>query len=82
MREVISVHVGQAGVQIGNACCELFFQLQPSFCHRHERRDGRRALPCFYRQNIPYEKWRDADPINPGELYTVEHGLSVSLPPL
>lgn len=21
MREVISVHVGQAGVQIGNACC-------------------------------------------------------------
>ena len=27
MREVISVHVGQAGVQIGNACCEsrVFF---------------------------------------------------------
>jgi hypothetical protein len=23
MREVISVHVGQAGVQIGNACCEF-----------------------------------------------------------
>ena len=23
MREVISIHVGQAGVQIGNACCEL-----------------------------------------------------------
>jgi len=22
MREVISLHVGQAGVQIGNACCE------------------------------------------------------------
>jgi hypothetical protein len=22
MREVISIHVGQAGVQIGNACCE------------------------------------------------------------
>ena len=21
MREVISVHVGQAGIQIGNACC-------------------------------------------------------------
>lgn len=29
MREVISVHVGQAGVQIGNACCEsyTYFQL-------------------------------------------------------
>jgi len=24
MREVISVHVGQAGVQIGNACCKPF----------------------------------------------------------
>jgi hypothetical protein len=24
MREVISVHVGQAGVQIGNACCKSF----------------------------------------------------------
>lgn len=24
MREVISVHVGQAGVQIGNACCMSF----------------------------------------------------------
>jgi tubulin alpha len=23
MREVISLHVGQAGVQIGNACCEF-----------------------------------------------------------
>merc|ERR1719222_299267 len=24
MRECISVHVGQAGVQMGNACCELY----------------------------------------------------------
>ena len=24
MREVISLHVGQAGVQIGNACWELY----------------------------------------------------------
>ena len=24
MREVISVHVGQAGVQIGNSCWELY----------------------------------------------------------
>jgi tubulin alpha len=32
MREVISVHVGQAGVQIGNACCESF--IHPS---RHKK---------------------------------------------
>lgn len=24
MREVISIHVGQAGIQLGNACWELF----------------------------------------------------------
>jgi hypothetical protein len=24
MREVISIHIGQAGVQLGNACWELF----------------------------------------------------------
>ncbi|PIO75730.1 hypothetical protein TELCIR_02212 [Teladorsagia circumcincta] len=28
LREVISVHIGQAGVQIGNACWELL-------CHEH-----------------------------------------------
>ena len=27
MREVISVHVGQAGVQIGNACCKYLFYI-------------------------------------------------------
>ncbi|CAO3597938.1 unnamed protein product [Absidia cylindrospora] len=35
MREIISVHVGQAGVQIGNACWELY-------CHEHGiQPDGR-----------------------------------------
>ncbi|XP_011669960.2 tubulin alpha-1 chain-like [Strongylocentrotus purpuratus] len=29
MREIISIHIGQAGVQMGNACWELF-------CHEHE----------------------------------------------
>lgn len=24
MREVISIHIGQAGVQVGNACWELY----------------------------------------------------------
>ena len=48
MREVISLHVGQAGVQIGNACCERSFSLD---------------LSRAYHQT--------------GELYTLEHGLSV-----
>ena len=31
MREVISVHVGQAGVQIGNACCKSYFNAPRRF---------------------------------------------------
>lgn len=46
---VISIHVGQAGVQIGNACCKPF--ITRIFHSAHSS-----AL---------------------GELYTVEHGLSV-----
>lgn len=35
MREIISIHIGQAGVQIGNSCWELF-------CHEHQiSLDGR-----------------------------------------
>jgi hypothetical protein len=33
----------------------------------------------FLRCIREHKTWRDADPINTGELYTVEHGLSVSL---
>lgn len=54
MREVISVHVGQAGVQIGNACCERSFY----FIYR--------VLTISHRYA-------------PGELYTLEHGLSVCI---
>lgn len=50
MREVISIHIGQAGVQIGNACCKLT-RYHPS------------SAVCSYE--------------NTGELYTLEHGLSV-----
>lgn len=49
MREVISLHVGQAGVQIGNACCERSFSLDCRVLTYHHT----------------------------GELYTLEHGLSV-----
>ena len=54
MREVISVHVGQAGVQIGNACCERPFSLDLSRAYH---------LSSF----------------TTGELYTLEHGLSVRI---
>jgi tubulin alpha len=78
MREVISVHVGQAGVQIGNACCMSFLVLLPpsffpfvcSVLHRHMTRQlGGQNLFMWYDLLIRLS----------GELYTVEHGLSVSL---
>lgn len=44
MREVISIHIGQAGIQVGNACWELF-------CLEHDfQPDGMmpRSLPLFF----------------------------------
>ena len=36
MREVLSLHIGQAGIQVGNACWELF-------CLEH----GIQVCPCI-----------------------------------
>lgn len=69
MREVISVHVGQAGVQLGNACWELF-------CLEHSiQPDGQRVLhtpaeeasSTFFRESesgkhIPRSVFIDLDP--------------------
>lgn len=80
MREVISVHVGQAGVQIGNACCKfskILFIMSKYAWELDSKRKTRRIdlYKCFWLLN----KWRDTDSIIfEGELYTVEHGLSVS----
>ena len=35
MREVISLHVGQAGVQIGNACCESVPRVPVKFASQY-----------------------------------------------
>lgn len=48
MREVISVHVGQAGVQIGNACCKsLVFNKRSAYIRYHEKRERRRVVLLF-----------------------------------
>lgn len=51
MREVISVHVGQAGVQIGNACCMSFFRsilrlYFPGYHHGMENARKTRRFRC------------------------------------
>ena len=79
MREVISVHVGQAGVQIGNACCELSFHSRPpAVAVRVDPCDRRVVLSfgmhvCFVCGDTEAQCFPPA-----GELYTVEHGLGVS----
>ena len=62
MREVISVHVGQAGVQIGNACCMSFFLL---FCIyafvaviMAWKTHGKRVASVVLKFTL---KWHDAD---------------------
>ncbi|KAI8054250.1 Tubulin/FtsZ, GTPase domain-containing protein, partial [Syncephalis plumigaleata] len=47
MRECISLHVGQAGVQIGNACWELYcleHNIQPNGTRSGETEEDRAAL--------------------------------------
>jgi tubulin alpha len=40
MREVISIHIGQAGIQVGNACWELY-------CLEHGiQPDGQVSMDC------------------------------------
>jgi hypothetical protein len=75
MREVISVHVGQAGVQIGHACCKSQTQFSLIFPPpRHEI-----ILPnarSYFLLN--YDSHIDVSILFcVGELYTVEHGLTV-----
>ena len=46
MREVISIHIGQAGVQVGNACWELYC-LEHGIQPGERARAGARARGCF-----------------------------------
>ncbi len=54
MREVISVHVGQAGVQIGNACCEYLNS------HVLDQR-GRRVRSAFFSPSFASGRFLFAD---------------------
>lgn len=50
MREIISIHIGQAGIQVGNSCWELY-------CLEHGiQPDGMMprylCLPLFFSQNF------------------------------
>ena len=76
MREVISVRVGQAGVQISNACCELLPQFLSLFlcCHRRSVRSTRRSVVLATGPVMSTEILMVLL-----ELYTAEHGFGVRL---
>merc|ERR1712227_200396 len=51
MRECISVHIGQAGVQIGNACWELYcleHGIQPDGCMPSDKAFGDDSFQTFF----------------------------------
>ena len=65
MREVISVHVGQAGVQIGNACCKYAFSayIRALFVSCREIIRGNALFSSEHALYHPLRKGGDANPI-------------------
>lgn len=57
MREVVSIHIGQAGIQVGNACWELYcleHGIQPDGQVHFSRRDFNvRAFANSFRRIRP-----------------------------
>ncbi|KAI8367537.1 tubulin alpha-1 chain [Radiomyces spectabilis] len=70
MREVISLHVGQAGVQIGNACWELYCHehgLQPDGFFPNESTINDRSFETFFSEtsagkHVPRTVFVDLEP--------------------
>ena len=56
MKEVISIHIGQAGIQIGDTCTQLFAQesgIQPDGTMNEETRGNlaSNAFGAFFRED-------------------------------
>ncbi|MFS7908127.1 putative tubulin [Helianthus anomalus] len=47
MREIVSIHIGQAGVQVGNACWELY-------CLEHDIKPDGFMMRCIYRNRLSF----------------------------
>src|SRR5690349_18669334 len=78
MREVISVHVGQAGVQIGNACWELYcleHGIQPDGHIPSEKHTGDSSFDTFFSEtgngkHVPRTVFVDLEPSVVDEVRT------------
>merc|ERR1712241_788997 len=70
MRECISVHIGQAGVQIGNACWELYcleHGIQPDGCMPSDKAFGDDSFQTFFSETgsgkyVPRAVFVDLEP--------------------
>lgn len=78
MREVISIHVGQAGVQIGNACWELYcleHGIQPDGHIPEELNTGDNSFDTFFSEtssgkHVPRTVMVDLEPTVVDEVRT------------
>jgi len=78
MRECISIHVGQAGVQIGNACWELYcleHGIQPDGYQVPGKKDGDKSYTTFFSEtssgkHVPRSVFVDLEPSVVDEVRT------------
>ena len=76
MREVISIHIGQAGVQMGNACWELYcleHGIQPDGQMPSDKAVGDDSFSTFFQEtgagkHVPRAVFVDLEPSVVGKL--------------
>ena len=79
MRECISVHVGQAGVQMGNACWELYcleHGIQPDGQMPSDKAAGDDSFSTFFAEtgagkHVPRAVFIDLEPSVIGKIYEI-----------
>lgn len=78
MREIVSLHIGQAGIQIGNACWELYCRehgIQPDGTLREDVMDDESSSSFFYRtaRNTFVPRTVMVD-LEPGVIAAIQNG--------
>ena len=79
MREVISIHIGQAGVQMGNACWELYcleHGIQPDGQMPSDKAAGDDSFSTFFAEtgagkHVPRAVFIDLEPSVIGKIYEI-----------
>ena len=83
MRECISVHVGQAGIQMGNACWELYcleHGIQPDGAMPSDKAVGDDSFSTFFQEtgagkHVPRAVYVDLEPSVVGKWLVTKKSL-------